>query len=180
MKSKKEMEDGGRGRKDGEKEDAGTRNEYWKWSYSCLEDELGKWGEREKGRSPGELRNIGINWRKIEAAENGRRRGKGACCLIFNRIISSCFPFIYLIFFPPHIYSYVNFGYVPAENRIGVLRCTEPTLWLCITDTHAAILGNPKGISVDLCSPAAGSDTGRAAADSRSYRLTMDCSFLLF
>lgn len=141
-----------------------TRNEYWKWRYSCQEDEWGKWAKREKGGSPDELRNIGINWRRIEAGENVRRRGKGACCLIFNRIIFPCFPFIYLIF--PHIYSYVNAGCVPAENHIGVQRCTEPTLWLCITDTHTQpLLGNPEGISVDLCSPSAGLDTGRDAAD---------------
>lgn len=43
--------------------------------------------------------------------------------------------------------------------------------------THTAVLGNPSGISVDLCSPAAASNTGSHAAQSSSYRLTMDCSF---
>lgn len=76
--------------------------------------------EKEKGGIIDVLRNVGINLRKIEAAENGRGRGKGARCLIFNRIIFPCFPFIYLIF--PHIYSYVNAGCVPAENHIGVPR----------------------------------------------------------
>lgn len=42
---------------------------------------------RGHGGSIDDPRNIGINWRKIKARENGRRRGKGACCLIFNRII---------------------------------------------------------------------------------------------
>lgn len=56
-------------------------------------------GQKEKGGIRDELRNVGMNLRKIEAAENGRGRGKRACCLIFNRIIFPCFPFIYLIFF---------------------------------------------------------------------------------
>lgn len=42
---------------------------------------------RGHGGSIDDPRNIGINWRKIKARENDRRRGKGACCLIFNRII---------------------------------------------------------------------------------------------
>lgn len=36
-----------------------------------------------------EPRNEGRNLRKKEAAENGGRRAKPACCLIFNRIIFS-------------------------------------------------------------------------------------------
>lgn len=45
----------------------------------------------------------------------------------------------------------------------------------CASAVHGAIQGNPKGISVDLCSPAAvGLDTaGRDAADLSSF--TADC-----
>lgn len=66
------------------------------------------------------------------------------------------------------------------QQKFIVLRCTEPTLWLCITDTHTAILGNPKGISADLSSPAVGLNIGRDAADFSSYGLTMDCIVLVF
>lgn len=138
----------------------GTKNDYWKRRCRCLEDESGVWGRR------------GINLRKIEAAGNGGSRGKGACCLIFNRIIFPCIPFIYLSF--PHIYSYVNVGCVPAKNHIGVLRWTETALTVHHRYPHTDIKCNPKGISADLSSPAASLDTGRDATDSSSYGLTVN------
>lgn len=60
MKSKKEMEDGGRGRKDGDKE-AGEKQKL----ILKVKVELPKTGrKKEEGGSTDERRNIGINWRK--------------------------------------------------------------------------------------------------------------------
>lgn len=119
----------------------GARHEYWKWWYSIRRSEESE----KKVKEAGAKTSWGINWRKIEAGENGRRREKRACCLIFNRIIFPCLPFIYLIL-PSYLFICKCWLHAKRETYLSCALHWAHPLTVHSPHTHTSILGDPKEI----------------------------------